>query len=172
MRRILFTALASTALLATAPVLALARDHHRRHDRPHAHHARGHHARDHLRRFGSDNHVGGERTAGTVMSFTNGVLRIALNDGSTVSGSVTKATRLECEATEPMVVRNDDHRSGAGTIAAAAMTPMAIAEMMARAITVASTNRCVPWPHSRQERLSMRRSSGSRASERAGTRSS
>ena len=95
MRRILFTALASTALLATAPVLALARDHHRRHDRPHAHHARGHHARDHLRRFGSDNHVGGERTAGTVMSFTNGVLRIALNHGSTVSGSVTKRREHE-----------------------------------------------------------------------------
>jgi hypothetical protein len=91
-----FTVLASAALLAIAPASALA--HHGRHSRIHH---RVHHARAHMRHFGTRDTAGAPSspsgdTAGTVASFSGGVLTIKLNDGSMVSGKVTDATEMEC----------------------------------------------------------------------------
>ena len=89
MRKILITVAAACAVLVLAPASALA----------HGHHHRGRH----FRMFG-DHGSGGSQSqspAGTVQSFTNGVLTIALTDGSTVSGQVTDATHLICLAAEP-----------------------------------------------------------------------
>jgi hypothetical protein len=107
MKRILFTLLASTALLAAVPTVALAR-----HD---GHHRRQHHARVRHERFGRD---GSQTTsaagqnAGTVSSLSGGVLVITLSNGSMVSGAVTNATQLECEAAGPAVMQTDDQGPG------------------------------------------------------------
>jgi hypothetical protein len=88
-------------LLAIGPAVSQARTHHhKRH-----HHAR-HHSRHQIRKFGDvpsgSSNTGSPTTstspdAGTVASFTNGVLTIKLNsDGSTVSGAVTPDTEIEC----------------------------------------------------------------------------
>jgi hypothetical protein len=116
MRRIMLSAVASVAVVALVPASALASHHHKRHHRR-AHHARVHHAR--VRRFGD---VSSSSTTppstttptavGTVDSFTNGVLTIKLNDGSTVSGAVTNDTELECEAAQPMGTVHEDGDSG------------------------------------------------------------
>ncbi len=106
MRRILFTVLASAALVVAVPTVALARNGH--------HHARHHHSRvRHLTFKAHRNDVSGspttsgssgttsgstsEPTAGTVTSFTNNVLTITLSNGNTVSGDVTNDTELKCE---------------------------------------------------------------------------
>jgi hypothetical protein len=98
MRKLLLLVTASCAVLAFAPATALAHRHH--------HHHRRHHARVHHRTFGSD--VGSPTTSGTspqsagkIQMFANGVLTIALNDGSTVSGKVTPFTEIECQAAQP-----------------------------------------------------------------------
>ena len=49
--------------------------------------------------------------AGTVASFENGVLTLALNDGSTVSGKVTDRTEIKCEPPQPTATAAD-HSSG------------------------------------------------------------
>jgi hypothetical protein len=104
MRRLVLTAVASAAVLALVPASALAR-HHARH-----HHSRSHH-RTHIRheRFGNITTPPATTPApttpgappadsvGTVTSFTNGVLMLTLNNGSTVSGTVTGDTEIECE---------------------------------------------------------------------------
>jgi hypothetical protein len=54
-------------------------------------------------------------SAGTVASFTNGVLTIKLTDGTMVSGTVTGATELECQATAPATMQSDDHGGGSGS---------------------------------------------------------
>jgi hypothetical protein len=97
MRKLLLLVTASCAVLAFAPATALAHRHH---------HHRRHHARIHHRRFGSD--LGSPTTNGTspqsagkIQMFANGVLTIALNDGSTVSGKVTPFTEIECQAAQP-----------------------------------------------------------------------
>jgi hypothetical protein len=61
------------------------------------HHVR-HHFRRHDERFGPAPTAPSTSDAGTVMSLTNGVLTIKLNDGSTVSGMVTNNTEIECRA--------------------------------------------------------------------------
>ena len=103
MRKLLVTVVASCALVAVVPATALAHGRH---------HAR-HHSRVHHKNFGTDFNQSGSSTsgsstsgstssgdtAGTVQSFTNGVLTILLNDGkTTVSGQVTNGTELECGA--------------------------------------------------------------------------
>jgi hypothetical protein len=109
MRRLVLTTVTCGLVLALAPAVALAGHHHKRH---HArHHARVHHRR-HVRRFGdletnpsitgANPGVNGTGAAGTVDSFSGGVLTIKLTGGSTVSGVVTSETELECEAAEPM----------------------------------------------------------------------
>ena len=130
MRRILFTLMACGALIAVAPATALARHHHqgRHHARQHARH----HSRVRFERFGSatpsqptasggNNENGNaqpgqenEQNAGTVASFQNGVLTIALNDGSMVSGRVTSDTEMECQASDSSstMQRDDQGRDG------------------------------------------------------------
>ena len=109
MRRLMFAA-ASIAVFAFVPASALAQHHGRHHKRHHHHHA-------HIRRFGDVSSPGSPTTtptpsqsAGTVASFSNGVLTITLNDGSTVSGAVTNDTEIECMApdTSGTMQRSDD----------------------------------------------------------------
>lgn len=113
MRRTLPTVAACAALTLTLPSAALA---HHRHGR---HHARAHHARVHFEHFGAASTTttsptttppaGTPRTttspttptstpenAGTVASYTGGVLTLTLSDGSTVKGNVTDDTQIEC----------------------------------------------------------------------------
>ena len=51
-------------------------------------------------------------TAGTVVSFTGGILTIMLNDNSTVSGMVTNDTEIECQTMENDVARDGGPGSG------------------------------------------------------------
>src|SRR5262249_7738571 len=88
-------AIASSALALAAPQVASAH-HGRHHHRHHAHHAR-------FRHFGTVSNTTTPTTkspvtpAGTVKSFTEGVLTITLADGTTtVSGKVTEDTEIAC----------------------------------------------------------------------------
>lgn len=116
MRKFLFVALLSGALTVAMPATSLARHHHRHHH----HHARIRH--EHFGTAGGSTTTSSgttsgddmQGTAGTVDSFTNGVLTIRLNDGSTVSGMVTGATELKCEAPENEVNDNDGNDGGSG----------------------------------------------------------
>lgn len=95
MRRILLLAVGALALALAVPSIASAHGHHRhRH-----HHAKAHHARlEHFAGTANTDPAGpaGPGDAGTVQSFTGGVLTIALADGSTVSGKVTNDTEIDC----------------------------------------------------------------------------
>jgi hypothetical protein len=88
----------SAAVAIAAPSVALA-THHKHHHARHHHSARTHHGVRH-QRFGKSvqGQTSSAQQAGTVTSFTNGILTITLNDGSTVSGAVTTQTELECTA--------------------------------------------------------------------------
>ena len=92
MRRITIGLSAALMLLAFAPAGALAqRDgRHHRHDRI-------------------------ERFAGTVKSFTNGVLMIKLRNGSTVRGRVNNETEVECMAPAQTQIMHDG-RDGGGDL--------------------------------------------------------
>jgi hypothetical protein len=108
MRRTTITLSAALMLLAFAPASALARHHHRRHHR---------HAR--IERFGRDvtnapTTSNSTDNAGTVQSFSGGVLTIMLGDGSTVSGSVTNDTELECTAPEQRQTIHEEGDGGSG----------------------------------------------------------
>jgi hypothetical protein len=117
MRKFLFVALMSGALAVAMPATAVARHHHRHH-----HHSRIRH--EHFGTAGgtttttSGGSTSGDEmqgTAGTVQSFTGGVLTILLNDGtSTVSGMVTSATELKCEAPENEMTETEGDGSGSG----------------------------------------------------------
>jgi hypothetical protein len=112
MKRLTLTAFISAMVLAIAPASALARHHHKRH------HHRTHHARVVHKRFGDVNTPTTSTTnptsdtAGTIDSFTGGVLTIKLNDGSTVSGKVTNDTEIECEAADNETTMHDDGDGG------------------------------------------------------------
>ncbi len=117
MRRSILTAIGLLALVLAAPSAALAHHGHGHHHHHHHHH-KAHHAQIRFMHIGS----GGERVtaspnsatptvpttpttptppnAGTVASYTGGVLTLTLNDGSSVSGKVTEDTKIEC-APEP-----------------------------------------------------------------------
>jgi len=99
MRKIMLTVVATCAVVAFIPATALAHGHGRHH----------HHARIQHRQFGRAWGLAGKSTpanptaaqdAGTVQSFTNGVLTIALANGQTVSGTVTPDTEIECRASD------------------------------------------------------------------------
>ncbi len=111
MRKILFTLLTAAALLAAVPVVSLAHDgeHHRgdRHHERERHHERTHHDRtaEIARR---DLH----HDAGTVSAFTNRRLTIQLRDGTSVTGAVTRFTKVECERFDAM---RSLHRGSAGS---------------------------------------------------------
>jgi hypothetical protein len=103
MKRILLAAIASLSLLAALPAISAAapqhsRDHGGRVERHHrGDRDRGDRRREERRRVEHfrPHDVG---TTGTVQSFDNGVLTIALTNGSTVSGLVTGNTRVSCES--------------------------------------------------------------------------
>jgi hypothetical protein len=132
MKRLLLKTTTVSAMLAlAAPGVASAhhlaeRQHH------HARHASAHHrhaTRATVRTFGSAPATGqattttppatppsasGE-TAGTVTSFTGGVLTITLTNGSTVSGQVTDQTEIRCLPSAPPAEgedQGDDHSGG------------------------------------------------------------
>jgi hypothetical protein len=108
MRRVGITISAAVMVLAFAPAGALASHHHK-----------GHHGKRHQRveRFGDVNASpttpSSASNAGTVQSFTNGVLTLKLNDGSTPSGAVTNDTELECMASGQSPTSHD-HGGGDG----------------------------------------------------------
>jgi hypothetical protein len=115
MRKVLFAAMVSSIVLALAPAAALARGHH--------HHHRGHHRAHRTHARARDEHFGSRndenpapnnsaQNAGTVASFSNGVLILRLNDGSMVSGRVTNATEIRCEAAEPQEIEHSQHADG------------------------------------------------------------
>jgi hypothetical protein len=111
MRKILFTLLTTAALLAAVPVLSLARDgeHHRgdRHREREHHHGRAHDERsDGIAR--RDLH----RDAGTVSALANRRLTIQLRDGTSVTGALSRFTRVECERLHSARV---GHRGSAGS---------------------------------------------------------
>lgn len=110
MRRMIMTAVATVSLAAPSAALAHNGEHHRAGERHHHH--RGHHRHAHVLAFHAQAPAGptsgtsspspttpaSEDKAGTIASFTGGVLTITLNDGSTVSGKVTERTEIECPA--------------------------------------------------------------------------
>jgi hypothetical protein len=103
MRKILFTLLALGALLTAIPAASLAHgaDHHRGdRDRGREHRHARHDDRIQHERFGGRDDI--RHDAGTVSSFADGRLTIRLNDGSTVTGAVDRATEIECEVPEFM----------------------------------------------------------------------
>lgn len=98
MKRLLLTTTTVSAMLAlAAPGVASA------HHRAERHH---HHAR----------HASTNReTAGTVASFTGGVLTITLTNGSTVSGQVTDQTEIRClPSASPTAGENQGDDRGRG----------------------------------------------------------
>jgi Ni/Co efflux regulator RcnB len=106
MRRMIITAVATVSLAAPSAAVAHAGgDHHRRHERHHhRHHARllAFHAQAPASSTsgasGTGSPASSSDSAGTIASFAGGVLTIALNDGTTVSGKVTERTEIECPA--------------------------------------------------------------------------
>src|SRR5437588_6706236 len=113
MRRIMIMLSAAVMLLAFGPATALARhDHHRREARHHSRDARHHRRHARIEHFGDINSTPTASSStdrvGTVQSFDNGRLTILLNDGSTVSGRVTRDTELKCIAPEPSSTMHDD----------------------------------------------------------------
>jgi hypothetical protein len=104
MRRIITTSIASSLLALALPAAASAHGSARHHH---------HHRRAHTVVFthGATKTVPGvsapvtpaptpteSQPAGMISSFEGGVLKIALTDGSIVTGKVTEATRIECGA--------------------------------------------------------------------------
>jgi hypothetical protein len=111
MKRSLTAVVTGCAVIALVPATAVAkRNHHRSHV---------HHARVHRRTFGSDSTTSPGQTgtqnagpAGTVQSFTGGVLTILLSNGSTVSGQVADTTQIACGATQPSGWGSHDQGQG------------------------------------------------------------
>ena len=109
MRRILLGSLGVAALFVGAPGSALARSHsHSHHRSHHAAKVRFEHFGPHIASSSSSTSSGAtgptgatttttpSQDAGTVVSLTNNVLTIKLNDGSSVSGLVDSNTRIQC----------------------------------------------------------------------------
>ncbi|HWJ50116.1 MAG TPA: hypothetical protein VNR42_03790 [Solirubrobacteraceae bacterium] len=123
MNRMLLTTAMSAMLAIAAPGVASAHNA-KRHHRAHHHHA----TRAAVRTFGSPLSPAGAgstttppttptsgETAGTVTSFTGGVLTITLNNGTTVSGQVTERTELHClPATPPPPTEGEDRGDDEG----------------------------------------------------------
>jgi hypothetical protein len=109
MRRLLYTAVASIAVVAFVPATALGRTHHRRHH----HHHRRHHHRVRIHRFGhlassrggSDVPTTPSSAVGTITFWdpTTGKLVITLSDGTTTeTGFVTSDTDIQCQSSGDM----------------------------------------------------------------------
>lgn len=125
MRRILTTAVASSLLALALPAAASAH-HSARHEA--VHHHRRHHHRAHTVVFtaGSVRTMPGttapstpstptsSEPAATITSFENGVLKLTLADGSTVSGKVTERTEIECRAANQQTGDDNDGNDDQG----------------------------------------------------------
>jgi len=103
MRRILLLAAGALALALAVPAAASAHHGHgSRGHHGHHHHVTAHHTRTEHFGAAANTSPSGDQSApadaGRVASFTNGVLTIALADGSTVSGKVTSDTEINCMA--------------------------------------------------------------------------
>jgi hypothetical protein len=99
-------------MAGAVPASALAHHHSSAHHKAKAH-------RTHFRRFGDVNSqptsTSSSDNAGTVQSFSGGILTIALNDGSTVKGAVTNDTEMECSAPQQSsTTMHDDGDPGSG----------------------------------------------------------
>ncbi len=115
MNRMLLTTAMSAMLAIAAPGVASAHNA-KRHHRAHHHHAK----RAMVRTFGSPLPASSTTstpvtpapdsgaTAGTVTSFTGGVLTITLSNGSTVSGQVTERTEIHCLPATPPPAEGED----------------------------------------------------------------
>ena len=121
MRRLLLCTVAASLLALAGSATALAAHHGKRHHRTHhaARHRHHHATGARLLRFGvaafntsgaatKSPDASSDENAGTVKSFTGGVLTIKLADETEVSGKVTEATRLECES----ATAQDDDEQG------------------------------------------------------------
>jgi hypothetical protein len=126
MRRILLGGLGAAALVLGAPGSALAQHHGQQRSHHRSHHA----SRVRFEHFGasvasssptSSGATGAtgptttatpSQDAGTIVSFTNNVLTIKLNDGSSVSGLVTPDTQIECTSATAQIA---DAGGGSGS---------------------------------------------------------
>jgi hypothetical protein len=122
-RNLLVVAATSSIMALAAPPLALAQGRHHHHSARHASaHKRGHRA--HVLTFGGRLSGSPSSTApttgtpssgepaGTVVSFTEGVLTIELtSDKSLIKGKVTERTELECQ---PAPGAGSDEQQGGG----------------------------------------------------------
>ena len=119
MRRLLLTA-AAAATLTIGPGAALALAHGSHHHKAHTHrvHSRTEHfVGDASAPAGSTGATGATgaqppapETAGMVVSFSNGVLTLKLNDGTTVSGTISDSTSIDCAG--PAGNGEDGHDNG------------------------------------------------------------
>ncbi len=124
MGRKITTAIAASLLALVLPAAASAH-HLARHSA--AHKARTHHHHHHKRAHtvvfspvsttGSSNtetktETPSGETAGTIASYENGVLKITLNDGTTVSGMVTEGTDISCGCSGHDGWQNDGEGQG------------------------------------------------------------
>ena len=111
MRRTLMSAVLTVAVALAVPGAAAAKHHTR-------HHKRTHHTRVHLRRLGdmatTPTTKAPAAPAGTIASFSGGVLTLTLADGSTVKGTVTSSTEIEC-ASGATGTGDDDATEGTET---------------------------------------------------------
>jgi hypothetical protein len=112
MKRSSMWIVASLVVAALVPAVALARTETVHHHRGQHHQkVRHHRARIRHERFGSVTAT--SASAGKVRSFTAGALTLSLADGSTASGKVTDATRLECMSAGS-TIQSDDRHGGSG----------------------------------------------------------
>jgi hypothetical protein len=112
MRRYLFAVLTSLALVAALPLVAAARSHdrgdnHRRADDRGERHHRRHNRIEHFRAHRAVVGKPMSQDIGTVQSFQGRTLKIILNDGSVVSGTVSRSTEVECAAMDQRFGRDD-----------------------------------------------------------------
>lgn len=124
MRRILTTAVASSLLALALPAAASA--HHSARHAAVRHHRRHHRAHTVVFRAGSVRTLPGttapttpstptsSEPAATITSFENGVLKLTLADGSTVSGKVTERTEIECRAANQQAGDDNDGNDDQG----------------------------------------------------------
>ncbi len=112
MKKILLAIVLGSAMVAAVPALAMARtEHHRGHHGDRHGDARVRHEHFGIR-HDEASAPGTAPDAGTIASFTNGVLTIKLTDGSLVSGHVTSATEIRCAAAEPAEMEHSEHADG------------------------------------------------------------
>jgi hypothetical protein len=143
MKRTLLAVLSCATLLAAMPALASAHgvggDHG---SRSATRHHRRHHGRRHHHR--SPGTTGSAGTAGTVTSFTGGVLTITLTNGTAVAGQVTDETEIRCPAVAHSASRPDNDGDRGATACQTALqttgTPVVAAD-------IAFTSAGAVWRH-------------------------